>query len=165
MFIINKNKMAKVEKFRHLLVANKLSSFTKQFHAVNFNIDVPHANGTLFCVQETLCVVGGCDKDYEPFSDIHQFDQRTQEWKLSGFSSVSRFGASVVVFKGKNEKEPIFLAGGFKGKDTLCSIIEKLTLSQSDEKNSHLANCCSNSSYLTGLLMLWLRILCLISRT
>ena len=128
MFIINKNKMAKVEKFYHLLVANKLSSFTKQFHAVNFNIDVPHANGTLFCVQGTLCVIGGCDKDYDPFSDIHQFDQGTQEWKLSGFSSVSCFGASVVVFKGKSEKEAIFLAGGFKGKDTPCSIIEKLSV-------------------------------------
>ena len=130
MFIINHNKMAKVVKFRPLLVANKISVYTKRFD-VKFNIDVPHANGTIFCVQDTLCVVGGCDKDYEPFSDICQFDQGTQKWKQCGFASVSRFGASVVVFKGKNEKEPaIFLAGGFKGKDTPCSIIEKLSVTE-----------------------------------
>ena len=51
-----------------------------------------------------------CDKDYESFQ-LYKFDQGTQVWKLCGHSSVSRFGASAVVFKDKNE---IFVAGGFK---------------------------------------------------
>ena len=52
----NGNKMAKVEKFRHLVANNKFFLFTKNFDAVNFNINVPRANGTLFCIQETLCL-------------------------------------------------------------------------------------------------------------
>ena len=73
--------------------------------------------------------MGGCDKDYEPFSDIYQFDQDIQEWIQCGFSTVSRFGASVVVFTDGNNKEAVFVAGGFKGGDDIpCSIIEKLSV-------------------------------------
>jgi len=65
MFIVSEDKMAWVKKFSDLLVV-----IHDKAHDVSFDIDVPHANSTLFAVQDTLCIVGGCDKDYEPFSDI-----------------------------------------------------------------------------------------------
>ena len=89
---------------------------------------MPHANSTLFTVKDTLCVVGGCDDKYEPFCEIYQFDQSSRVWNECGVSSVSCYGASVVVFTDRNQKEAVFIAGSFKGKDMPCSIIEVLTV-------------------------------------
>ena len=125
MFIVNKHKMAKVENLGDLLTGG--DDNTEKVPLL-FDLDIPHANGTLFVVQDTLCIIGGCDDDYEPFSDIYQFNQDTKEWIQCGFSTVSRFGASVVVFTDRNQKEVVFVAGGFKGNDIPCSIIEELSV-------------------------------------
>ena len=98
-------------------------------HARVISIKAPHGNSTLFVVQNTLCAVGGCDEGYdEPFSDIHQFDHSTTRWIECGFSTVSHYGVSAVVFTDKNQKESVFIAGGFKGKDMPCSVIEELSV-------------------------------------
>ena len=89
--------MAWVENFRHFLVASANVDQFKKF-PISFDIDIPHANGTIFVVRNTLCVVGGCDDNYEPFSDIYQFDLSTKTWNECGVSSVSRYDASVVSF-------------------------------------------------------------------
>ena len=125
LFIVSRNKMAKVEKFAYLLVARTDQS---TMFSISFDLNVPHANGTLFVVQDTLCVVGGCDNNYEPFSEIYQFDQSAQEWNECGVSAVSRYGASVVLFTDRKNKEAVFIAGGFKGKDVPCGIIELLAV-------------------------------------
>ena len=125
LFIVSRNKMAKVEKFAYLLVARADRS---TMFSISFDLKVPHANGTLFVVQDTLCVVGGCDDNYEPFSEIYQFDQSAQEWNECGVSAVSRYGASVVSFTDRKNKEAVFIAGGFKGKDVPCGIIELLAV-------------------------------------
>ena len=125
LFILSGDKMAKVKKFTHLLVA---SAANTDQNTISFDLTVPHANSTLFVVQDTLCVVGGCDDNYEPFSDIYQFDQSTQGWNECGVSSVSRYAASVVTFTDRNQKQGVFIAGGFKGKDVPCSIIEVLII-------------------------------------
>ena len=127
LFVVNEDKMAQVEKFTHLLVASASIDQNTTF-SISFDLTVPHANGTLFAVHNTLCVVGGCDDKYEPFSEIYQFDQQTKEWNECGVSSVSRYGASVVVFTDRNQREGVFIAGGFKGKDMPCSIIEVLAV-------------------------------------
>ena len=129
LFILSGDKMAKVEKFTHLLVASAANTDQSTKYSISFDLTVPHTNSTLFVVQDTLCVVGGCDDNYEPFSDIYQFDQGTQEWNECGVSSVSCYAASVVTFTDRKQKEAIFIAGGFKGKDMPCSIIEILTIS------------------------------------
>ena len=128
LFILSGDKMAKVEKFTHLLVASAANTDQNTKFTISFDLTVPHANSTLFVIQDTLCVVGGCDDNYEPFSDIYQFDQGTQEWNECGVSSVSRYAASVVTFTDKKQKEAVFIVGGFKGKDMPCSIIEVLTI-------------------------------------
>ena len=127
LFIVNEYKMAQVEKFTNLLVASASIDQNTTF-SISFDLTVPHANGTVFAVHNTLCVVGGCDDKYEPFSEIYQFDQQTKEWNECGVSSVSRYGASVVAFTDRNQKEGVFIAGGFKGKDMPCSIIEVLAV-------------------------------------
>ena len=127
LFIASGDKMARVEKFTHLLVASASIDQNTTF-SISFDLTVPHANSTLFAVQDTLCVVGGCDDKYEPFSEIYQFDQWTKGWNECGVSSVSRYGASVVAFTDRNQKEGVFIAGGFKGKDIPCSIIEVLAV-------------------------------------
>ena len=127
LFIIRGDKMAKVEKFTHLLVASASADQSTTF-SISFDLKVPHANGTLFVVQDTLCVVGGCDDNYEPFSEIYQFDQSAQEWSECGVSAVSRYGTSVVPFTDRKNKEAVFIAGGFKGKDMPCGIIEVLAV-------------------------------------
>ena len=129
LFILSRDKMAKVEKFTHLLVASAANTDQNTKFTISFDLTVPHANSTLFVIQDTLCIVGGCDDNYEPFSDIYQFDQGTQEWNECGVSSVSRYAASVVTFTDRKQKEAVFIAGGFKGKDMPCSIIEVLTIS------------------------------------
>ena len=129
MFILSGDKMAKVEKFTHLLVASAASTDQNTKFTISFDLTVPHTNSTLFVIQDTLCIVGGCDDNYEPFSDIYQFDQGTQEWNECGVSSVSRYAASVVTFTDRKQKEAVFVAGGYKGKDMPCSIIEVLTIS------------------------------------
>ena len=129
LFLLSRDKMAKVEKFTHLLVASAANTDQNTKFTISFDLTVPHTNSTLFVIQDTLCVVGGCDDNYEPFSDIYQFDQGTQEWNECGVSSVSRYAASVVTFTDRKQKEAVFIAGGFKGKDMPCSIIEVLTIS------------------------------------
>lgn len=121
MLIISSNKMAKIEKFREfLLPANSTCQ------EVVFTFDVPHINSTPFVVQGSLFVVGGCDQDHEPFSDIYQFDPINTTWSLCGLSTVSRYGVSVVVFTDKDHCEAVFIAGGFKGDSIPCSVIEKV---------------------------------------
>ena len=39
---------------------------------------------------------------------------------------MSRYAVQVVVFKGKNEKESVFVAGGFKQVNEPCSVIESI---------------------------------------
>ena len=129
LFILSGDKMSKVEKFTHLVVASAANTDQYTRFSISFDLTVPHANSTLFVVQDTLCVVGGCDDNYEPFSDIYQFDQSTQEWSECGVSSVSRYAASVVTFTDRNQKDVVFIAGGFKGKDMPCSLIEMLKIS------------------------------------
>lgn len=120
-FIVNGNKMAKVEDFESLIAANN----TERASSIQFNIPVPHTDGTLFVVQDTLCTAGGRDQDYdEPFSNICQFDRSTQDWHLCGSLTSSRYGASAVVLTDETEKEVVFIAGGFKGNDIPCSLVE-----------------------------------------
>ena len=127
LFVVSGNKMARVEKFSHFLVASaNTDKFTK--FSISFDLEIPHANGTIFVVRNTLCVVGGCDDNYEPFSDVYQFDLNAKTWNECGSSSVSRYGASVVPFIDRKGKDAVFIAGGFKGKDVACSIIEVLAV-------------------------------------
>ena len=129
LFIVSGDKMAKVEKITHLLVASARADQSTTF-SISFDLRVPHANGTLFVVQDTLCVVGGCDDNYEPFSEIYQFDQETHKWNECGGRRVmARYGASVVTFTDRKDKEAVFIAGGFKGIDIPCSVIELLDVS------------------------------------
>lgn len=130
MFILNENTMAKIENFQKLLDVDEHELLKKRLNEVNFNLTVKHANGTLFAVEDALCVVGGCDGDYEPYCNIYQFDQSKKEWNQCGYSTVSRFGASAVVFNGGNGEDTVFVAGGFKGKDDPCSVIEKMTVEE-----------------------------------
>ena len=120
-FVVSGNKMAKIEKFRKFLLS--ADSTSKE---IDFTFDVPHINSTPFVVQGGLFVVGGCDQDHEPFSDIYHFDHVSSTWSLCGLSTVSRYGVSVVVFTDKNHCEAIFIAGGFKGDSIPCSVIEKV---------------------------------------
>ncbi|XP_065889219.1 uncharacterized protein [Dysidea avara] len=122
-FIICGGKMAKIENVDKLLATNKEVS-----DVIQFTVDVPHINTTPFVVQGNLFVVGGCDKDDEPFSDIYQFMADTKEWKLVGLSTVSRYGVSTVVFTDKNDHQAVFIAGGFKGESIPCSVIEKVSV-------------------------------------
>ena len=126
LFIASGDKMARVEKFGHLLVASAEQNTT---FSISFDLNVPHANGTLFVIQDSLCVAGGCDEDYdEPFSDIYQFDQKTHRWSECGVSAMARYGASVVPFTDRNKKEVVIIAGGFKAKGVPCSKIEMLSV-------------------------------------
>lgn len=130
-FFVSEDKMAKVENFNTLLIHKRILEQSKQLQMflISFDINVPHADSTLFVVHNTLCTVGGYDRTHdEPFSDIYQYDQGTKRWNRCGLSSVSRYGPSVVVFTDKNQKESVFVAGGFKGKDVPCSVIEELSV-------------------------------------
>jgi len=124
MFIVSENKMAKVGNFEKLLVNHQ-----NDLHSVSFDIEVIHTDSTLFVVQDALCAVGGHDQFYEdPFSEIYQFIESAQKWDECGSIAVPRFGASVVVFSDKNHRESVFIAGGFKGENRPCSVIEKLSV-------------------------------------
>ena len=68
------------------------------------------------------------DKDWEPFSDIYQYLPDKQEWEYIGLSRVSRYGASAVVFTDKNDKQTVFIAGGFKDNGVPCSVIEEVSV-------------------------------------
>lgn len=120
LFVVCGDKMAKLEKFTRFLSSSHTTP------EIEFSYDVPHVNSTPFVIQGILFVVGGCDQDYEPFSDIYQFDHNT--WHLCGLSTVSRYGVSVVVFTDRNHCEAIFIAGGFKGDSIPCSVIEKVSV-------------------------------------
>ena len=60
------------------------------------------------------------------FSDIYQFDHDTMSWLMCGRTIVSCYGAKVVVFKDRNEKESVFIVGGFKQNNDSCSVIERI---------------------------------------
>ena len=126
LFIASGDKMARVEKFGHLLVASAEQS---TMFSLSFDLNVPHANSTLFVIQDSLCVAGGCDEEYdEPFSNIYQFDQETHKWSECGVSAMARYGASVVPFTDRNKKEVVIIAGGFKAKGVPSSKIEILSV-------------------------------------
>lgn len=126
LFVVSGDKMAKVEKFSHLLVTSAEQNTT---FSISFDLNVPHANSTLFVIQDILCVLGGCDEDYdEPFSDIFQFDQETHKWNECGVCAMARYGASVVPFTDRNQKEAVIIAGGFKAKNAPCGTIEVLSV-------------------------------------
>ena len=92
----------------------------------DFEIAVPHSDSTPFVVQDILFIVGGHDSHFEPFPDIYQFDHDTMSWLMYGRATVSRYGAKVVVFNGRNEKESFFIVGGFKQNNDPCSVIERI---------------------------------------
>ena len=92
----------------------------------DFEIPTPHLDSTPFVVQDVLFIIGGRDSHHEPFPDIYQFDHNTRSWQIHGRTTVSRYAAQVVVFKGKNEKESVFIAGGFKQAKDPCSVIESI---------------------------------------
>jgi len=121
--VICAGKMAHIENLSKLLATNKEVTVI-----VEFTVDVPHINTSPFVVQDNLFVVGGCDKDDEPFSDIYQFTADTKDWKLVGLSTVSRYGVTTVVFTDKSNHQAVFIAGGFKGEGIPCSVIEKLSV-------------------------------------
>ena len=123
LFIVSGNKMAKLESIRKLLSSTNNNQSTLK--EIEFKFDVPHYNSTPFVIQGSLFVLGGCDQDDEPFSDIYQFDHN-HTWSLCGLSTVSRYGVSIVVFTDNNHREAVFIAGGFKGDSIPCSVIEKI---------------------------------------
>ena len=126
LFVVSGDKMAKVEKFSHLLFASAEQNTT---FSISFDLNVPHANSTLFVIRDILCVLGGCDEDYdEPFSGIFQFDQGTHKWNECGVCAMARYGASVVPFTDRNQKEAVIIAGGFKAKNAPCGTIEVLSV-------------------------------------
>ena len=92
----------------------------------DFEITIPHLNSTPFVLQDVLFIVGGHDNHCEPFPDIYQFDHSTMSWLMYGRTTVSRYGAKVVVFKGRNEKESVFIAGGYKQSNDPCNVIERI---------------------------------------
>ena len=114
--------MAKVEN-----VKSHLSPITDPPTAptetIEFIINIPHINSTPFFIKETLFVIGGCDEDTEPFSEIYQFVSERPEWKVVGHSTVSRYGASAVVVTDKNNQQAVFISGGFKGEGMPCNVI------------------------------------------
>ena len=118
-----------ITKDQKMIVIQKLDQKIIEVEGENssssdFETTVPHSNSTPFVVQDVLFIVGGHDRNYEPFSDIFQLNHDTLSWQMYGRTTVSRYGARVVVFKGKNEKEFVFIAGGFKQKDLPCSVVE-----------------------------------------
>ena len=131
-FIFVGSKMAKIHNVGALL----LPSPPDPEHKVELELamDVPHFNSTPFVIKESLFVVGGCDKDLEPFSDILRFEPDTQEWKYIGRTTVSRYGASAVVFTDRNNQLALFIAGGFKGEKDPCSVIEKVSVVIADDE-------------------------------
>lgn len=130
LFIFNVNKMGKIENVKQRLFpkpCNDPSTLAEPTHTVEFTQSVPHMNCTPFVIKETLFVVGGNDDDWEPFSDIHQFLPDKQEWEYIGLSRVSRYGATAVVFTDKNNKQTVFIAGGFKDRGVPCGVIEEVS--------------------------------------
>ena len=122
LYIIIKDKMIVMQKLDQKIVKcegdNNLSS--------DFEIAVPHSSSTPFVVQDVLFIVGGHDSHHEPFPDIYQFDHDTMSWQMYGRTTVSRYGAKVVVFKGRNEKESVFIVGGFRQSNVPCGVIERI---------------------------------------
>jgi len=138
-FIVNGNKMAKIEyvylQFQ-LSTTTFTSTSTKPINSVDFTINVPRVNSTPFVIKETLFIVGGCDEDSEPFSEIYQFVPERQEWKVVGHSTVSRYGASAVVVTDKNNQQAVFIAGGFKGEGMPCNVIEQIPIFSQEKKTT-----------------------------
>ena len=132
-YIVNGNKMAKIQNVKSLL-STTTDPPTKPTVIIDFLIDIPRINSTPFVIKETLFIVGGCDEDSEPFSEIYQFVPERQEWKCVGRSVISRYGASAVVVTDKNNQQAVFIAGGFKGEGMPCSVIEQIPVITEDSK-------------------------------
>jgi len=126
-FIVNMNKMAKIENVSTLLSDNTDLPIAST-HTIEFTVNVPHNHGTPFVIKEVLFILGGCDEDHEPYSEVHQYLPEVQEWKLIGLSTVSRYGASIVVITDKEKQQGVFVAGGFKGEEMPCTVIEKVSV-------------------------------------
>ena len=114
LYVIIKDKM--------IMIRNLIYNSSLDFK----EIATPHLDSAPFVVQDVLFIIGGRDSNYEPFPDIYQFDHNTRSWQIHGRTTVSRYAAQVVVFKGKNEKESVFIAGGFKQAKDPCSVIESI---------------------------------------
>jgi len=125
LFIFNENKMGKIENVEQRL-SPKPCTLAEPTNIIELIQKVPHMNCAPFVIEETLFVVGGNEKSWEPFSEIYQFLPDKQKWECIGLSKVSRFGASAVVFTDTNNNQAVFIAGGFKDKDVPCSVIEEL---------------------------------------
>ena len=119
-YLIIKNQIIVIQKLDQKIIEVKGENNLSP----DFEITVPHLHSTPFVVKDTLFIVGSCDIHHEPFPDIYQFDHDTLSWQMYGRTTVPRYGARVVVFKGNNGKERVFIAGGFKQKDQPCSAIE-----------------------------------------
>ena len=117
LYLIIKNQMIVIQKLDQKITENEANLSS------DFEITVPHLNSTPFVVQDVLFLVGGCDSHHEPFPDIYQFNHDTISWQMYGRTTVSCYGARVVVFKGNNRKERVFIAGGFKQEGSAIEII------------------------------------------
>ena len=122
LYVIGKDKMIMIQNLDEKIIEVKGENNLSP----DFEIATPHLNSTPFVVQDVLFTVGGHDSHYEPFPDIYQFDHDTLSWQIHGRTTVSRYAAQVVVFKGKNEKESVFIAGGFKQVNDPCSAVESI---------------------------------------
>ena len=122
LYVIGKDKMIVIQNLDEKIIGVKGENNLSP----DFEIATPHLDSTLFVVQDILFTIGGHDSHYEPFPDIYQFDHDTLSWQIHGRTTVSRYAAQVVVFKGKNEKESVFIAGGFKQVNDPCSAVESI---------------------------------------
>ena len=84
-----------------------------------------------------MFVIGGCDEDTEPFSEIYQFVPAGQERKVVGHLTVSRYGTSAVVVTDKNNQQAVFIAGGFKGEGIQCNVIEQIPIITKEDMQHH----------------------------
>ena len=122
LYVISKDKMIVIKDLDKKIIEVKGENCLSP----DFEIATPHSDSTPFVVQDVLFIIGGHDSRYEPFPDIYQFDHDTLSWQIHGRTTVSRYAAQVVVFKDKNEKESVFIAGGFKQANCPCSVIESI---------------------------------------
>lgn len=122
LYVIIKDKMIVIQNLDEKIVEVK----DKNNLSPDFEIATPHLDSTPFVVQEALFIIGGRDSHHEPFPDIYQFDHDTLSWQMHGRTTVSRYAGQVVVFKSKNEKENVFIAGGWKQVNEPCSVVESI---------------------------------------
>ena len=124
LYLIIENQMVVIQKLEQKVIEGKGENNLSP----DFEISVPHLYSTPFVVKDILFIVGGCDSHYEPFPDIYQFNHDTLSWQMYGRTTISRYGAPVVVFKRSNGEERVFIAGGFKQENQPCSVIEMIPI-------------------------------------